>query len=505
MVRASVLALFPLTAVFNGGYGYNRTQVLALNDGSAMVAAGFGGLLRIDPQNHVTQLWKQARNYYWMGNAIALLAPFNESGAVLYVAKWVLGVRADGTIAFRKQVDFADDNGAADTIIAAQDRDGAVWFAHVYGGNRTVYAYIPRFRRVEDVPNGVAQGNLIAAPDGRVYQNTRDGLFELKSLPHFHRNFVRAPIKLSRDGSALDIRAVGPDGSLWASTSTDVIHVHPDGRIHKTVLAPPVFRYSLPPQSFPLTIARDGSVWINGSKLIRIANDDRVAVINLPNYGGRTGGASFSPDNTLWTTVSGENRGVAHFTIGRAHEAPLVVTTRAQPLPNRVFGVAPNVPPSKDIGINREMLVFAPLLGGPWHCTTNAPAMPGFPAYPKTFTMTFTPFIGNTLNRVMTGHHFFIRTLYKSNAGPVFDAYTNEDGSLNYTGGYETLNSVDGLSFSGESREEGGRVITVTERYIHRTATRLVIAIAFDDGRRHEGTISCKRTPVPDVPALFEP
>jgi outer membrane protein assembly factor BamB len=519
-VRAGVLALFP-TTVFNGGFGYNQRPFLALNDGSAMVTASSGTLFRIDAQNRVTLLWKAPRYDYYINNGIELLAPFGESGVVLYVAKWMLGVRADGTVAFRKQVDFADGNSAGD-VTAAQDREGTVWFARVHGDNKTVYAYVPRTRRVEEVPNDVAQGDLVAASDGRVYQNTRDGLFELKSLPRFHRKLAHPPIRLSPGDEVLDIRAVGSDGSLWASTWTGVIHVHPDGRVHKIVLSPPIMVSSGLSRSFDLTIARDGAVWIKGSKLIRIANDDRVAVIDLANYDAWTRGPSFGPDNTPWTTVSGENPGIAHFTIGPSHQAPLVVTTKAQPLPNHILVVAPNVPPPTDIGIRREMLVFAPLLGDPWHCTANAPAIPGFPAYPKTFAITFAPFMGNTLTRVMTGDRFFIRTLYSSNvpstapmagrlfmptptAGPAFYAYTNEGGGLAYAGGDETLYSSDGLSFGGENREKGGRVIPVTERYIRPSATRLAIAIAFDYGGRHEGTISCKRTPIPDVPALYEP
>lgn len=185
---------------------------------------------------------------------------------------------------------------------------------------------------------------------------------------------------------------------------------------------------------------------------------------NLTTTPGR--GPSFGPDNTPWATVS-ENRGVAHFTIGASHQVPLVVAaTGPQPLPSHILVVAPHMRPPTDIGIRREMLIFAPLLGDPWHCTANAPAMPGFPAYPKTFAIAFTPFGGNTLSRVMTGDRLFIRTLYGSNAG---------------------------------------RVVTVTERYIHPSATRFIIATAFNDGQRHEGTISCKRAPTPFVPAIYEP
>ena len=174
-------------------------------------------------------------------------------------------------------------------------------------------------------------------------------------------------------------------------------------------------------------------------------------------------------------------------------------------MPKHILVVAPNVPPPTDIGIRREMLVFAPLLGDPWRCTATARPMPGFPAYPKTFAIAFTPFMGNTLTRVMTGDHFFSRTLYSSNAGPIFEAYTNEGGGLNYAGGYEMLRSSDGISFSGENLDKTGHAIPATERYIRPSATRFAITIDFDDGQRHEGTISCRRTPIPDVPALYEP
>jgi len=113
-----------------------------------------------------------------------------------------------------------------------------------------------------------------------------------------HRNFVHAPISLPGWHAPLDVRAVGSDGSLWASTWTDVIHVHSDGRVHKIVLAPPILVKTAIPQAYPLTMARDGAVWVNASKLFRISNDDRVAVIDLPNYEGWTRGPSFGSDNT---------------------------------------------------------------------------------------------------------------------------------------------------------------------------------------------------------------
>ena len=79
-LRAGVIALFPKT-VFSGAVGYNRKPLLALNDGGAMVAAGYGALFRIDPQSRVTMLWKETRNDYWMNNGIALLRRLTKAAS----------------------------------------------------------------------------------------------------------------------------------------------------------------------------------------------------------------------------------------------------------------------------------------------------------------------------------------------------------------------------------------------------------------------------------------
>lgn len=339
-VRATVLATFPAT-VFGGDLVYNRRPYIALPDGSAMVAAGLGGLFRIDRKNRASVIWKPSQNDYWFSNPIELLAPFND-GVVLYAAKSVIGVRKDGSVAFRKQVNPTEDNGGGENVTATQDPDGTVWIAHRNGTDRSVYAYVPRIHRVEHVPTDIAQGALIASFNGRAYENTPDGLFELGSVPTFRKRFVRKPItspspppgQFGMDGrsSLLDIQAVGSDGSLWASTWTQVIHMHPDGSIHVIRLAPPITAIHMQPINFDLTVAHDGSVWI-ASKPLRITNDDRVQVIDLPdNDGWRR--LSFSPDNSVWTMLDGEN--VAHFSIVPSHQAPFVSTQEAQPLPGYV-------------------------------------------------------------------------------------------------------------------------------------------------------------------------
>ncbi len=187
-VHVTVLATFS-TRVFGAWFEYDRRPVVALNDGSAIVAANIDGLFRIDRHNRVTILWGSNGRDYWYENGP--LAPFSE-GVVLYAEKSVFGVRIDGSLAFRKQVDTV--NGRAENVTAAQDRDGTVWIADANGPQEVVYAYVPQRHRVEEVPSKLAQGKIIAAPDGRVYESARDGLFALSSAPSFRRRFVHAPI-----------------------------------------------------------------------------------------------------------------------------------------------------------------------------------------------------------------------------------------------------------------------------------------------------------------------
>jgi hypothetical protein len=298
---------------------------MALNDGSAIVAAGLGGLFRINRQNRVSVLWRPGQDDYWFINPIELLAPFND-GVVLYAEKSVMGVREDGTIAFRTRINPTEENDRGENVTATQDPDGTIWFAHRNGPDKAIYAYLMRTQRVEEVPSEIAQGALIASSNGCAYENTRDGLFELESVPEFHRSFVHKPVALPSppqgqfglDGgsSPLVIRAVGSDGSLWASTWTQVIHVHRDGSIHVIRLAPPITAVHIPPANIDLTITHDDSVWV-GSGPVRIANDDRVQLIDFPGYYGWRR-LSFSPDNSAWTMLDGTNGAapsVAHFSI----------------------------------------------------------------------------------------------------------------------------------------------------------------------------------------------
>jgi len=337
IVRAHPLAIFS-TSAFGGGFGSARRPVVALSDGSAMVANDEGGLFRIDQHNRVLTLWQPNGSSDWYNDPIELLSSF-RGGAVLYDRKAVMGVRRDGSIAFRKQVDPAE---VGDNITAVQDPYGVVWIAYA-NGPKAVYAFVSHAHRVEELPSEIAQGTIVTSQDGSVYDSTNDGLFELKALPHFQRHFVHGPVPLPTpprhfgiDGypAFLDIQVIGSDGSLWGTTFTQVIHVHPDGSIHVIRLAPPLTAIRIPPHNLELTIARDGAVWL-ASSLVRITNDDRVQKIDLPRHDGWRRGPSFGPDNSAWTILSGESGGaasVAHFSIVPSREQPVVVTEKAQSL-----------------------------------------------------------------------------------------------------------------------------------------------------------------------------
>lgn len=349
-VHAHALATFT-SSVFGDWFGEARRPVVALNDGSAMVEAGSGGLYRIDNQNHVAVLWLPDE-HDWYGDPIELLAPFS-GGAVVYAAKSVLGVRVDGSVVFRKQIENADKNWLGFRVTASQDAKGIVWFSDGNWSKTSVYAYLPHARKIVTLPSVLAQGQIIAAPDGRVYENGHDGLFSLTSAPQVHSRFVHSPISLpprpadqfgiDTFSSSADIQAVGSDGSLWGSTYTQVIHVHPDGSIHTIRLAPPITAIKMPPINFHLTMARDGSVWLPG-KLVRITNDDRVQAIDLPHADGWRLGPSFGPDNTAWAITTGEDGGssenVVHFSISplASRQSSVVITKKAEALPGPTRG-----------------------------------------------------------------------------------------------------------------------------------------------------------------------
>jgi hypothetical protein len=480
---------------------------------------GGGGLFRINRSNRTSILWQPNEvDYYGHTGSLDLLSPLNEGILVLYDSKELRGVRVDGALAFRIPVDAADANGRA-PISAAQDSEGTVWIADGNGPKGMVYAYAPRTQRFESVPGEFAQAVVFADPGRRVYANTRDGLFALGSVPRFDRRLVHAPIpapapapeQYGTDCPTLrGIQAVGPDGSLWASTCTQVIHVHRDGSIHVIRLAPPITSMKGLPSAIQLIMARDGAVWISWRKLIRITGDDEVQVIGIPRNGVWNRSLSFGPDNTGWAVslvFDGGNDSVVHFSISpssqaharnRPSEGSAIITEKAKPLSSAAARAPEHLPETtipKDLGIRGGMLVFAPFLGPAWSCHTNAAPVPGFPPYPRRFSMTFIPLPqGNYLRRHMFARTFSVTTLYDfSVIQRAFRAYTNEGRGGDFVGGGEQLSSDDGLMFSGINSDQSGQTFNVTEKYIWHSPKRFTIYFTFLNEKLHAGNIVCTR------------
>ena len=149
---------------------------------------------------------------------------------------------------------------------------------------------------------------IFRSPNGYVYASNGEGLFELASRPTVRARLVHGPIRWKQVQSYFElglsvspIQAVGRDGSLWASTPTQVIHVHPDGTMHAMRFVEPPNRITMPLQAIPLTMTRDGAVWAWG-KTIRIDNSDRIQVLTLPQQ-DEVGQLRFGSDSSLWLII----------------------------------------------------------------------------------------------------------------------------------------------------------------------------------------------------------
>jgi hypothetical protein len=498
VVSANVLATFS-ASVFWGGLAYNRRSLAVLNDGTVMVAAGRGGLFRIDRQNHVTALWAPSDSNYGSGDSIELLAPF-AGGVVVSIGNVVLGIREDGSLQFRKQVESSRNGGRTNAI---EDRDGTVWLQNLDAPDTTTYAYFPHDGLVKAVPKQIATGQIFPGADRRVFMTATDGIFELRSVPRFERRFVRAPVTLppgmfARPGidaftSSLHVQAAGRDGSFWGSTLTQIVHVLPDGTIRALRLAPPIMWMSMPPRPFELTMAPDGSVW-TASPLARVTDDDQIQKVVIADHDGWRLGPSFAPDGSLWTDVTKGNQGdesVVHVTLAPTTSETATVTDAARPS-RTATTLSPAILPAGKPPLDGRMGVFLPLMGDPWSCSATGPQMTGFPAFPKTFSISFLATGGPYVIREMRGDGFYIRTSYEHSGDNKFISFTNDD-SIHQSGGYEELFSEETLSFSGINKPYNSSLVSVEERYDIQAATRFTIYKKFYSKTAQQLTIACSR------------
>lgn len=237
------------------------------------------------------------------------------------LADTTAALREDGSVAFQLPFSYAS---------VAEDAGGVVWLFKAGPSDRTVYAYLPRTARMMSVeaPDDIV--SMFRSPNGHVYVSNFDGLYELDAQPTAHARMVHGPLETFGE-SAGSIQAVGADGSLWATTPTDVIHLRPNGTRRVMHLTSPtnmeVSSAMTPPIS--LTMSPDGAVWNTGSNVVRIGNDDRVAVWHLPPSEQR-GDLKFAPDSSLWVVAN--DAGVAQ-SLGIVHVVPAAAPRRSPAWP----------------------------------------------------------------------------------------------------------------------------------------------------------------------------
>ncbi len=103
--------------------------------------------------------------------------------------------------------------------------------------------------------------------------------------------------------------------------------------------------------------------------------------------------------------------------------------------------------PARADDLTGQMAPFSYLLGAPWNCSTNVPAMGGQPARTDKGTGTFDVVPGNVMhNRVQTAMY----------VGDFYFGYTDRmstywQTSADNIGGYSFLTSGDGKTYSGTS------------------------------------------------------
>ncbi len=296
-------------------HGDNPSKVVALRDGSAIVSAN--ALFRIDYRDRVTTLWPSFTDSSGGENFFEMMAPFREGVLAFYWPNsdyrqsWVVGVRTNGSLAFRIPLGEPHGGYTGESLRAAQDHDGVIWIDEPdrFSGSG-INAYFPQSGAIERLADF---GGLFLSPAGRAYAHN-NGLYVLGGRPRAHTRFLHTQVPLPSPpanqrgvdhySGTMGIAEVGPDGSFWGSTLTQVVHLHPNGMLRVIRLRHPVFLEMHPQVDISLRMAPDGSVWFQGfEKFVRITKDDRVQVIPLPlpnedPYAGID--YSFGPDSSVW-------------------------------------------------------------------------------------------------------------------------------------------------------------------------------------------------------------
>jgi hypothetical protein len=293
---------------FNGNEPHS---VLALDDGSVVVDAG-EQLFRVDRDNRITNLWGALPGDQLGSGRLYLIAPYRKGFLLVrsHSSSWLMGVRPDGSVAFNMPGIYPKN--------AVQDTLGFLWIYHFGDPKSTIYAMAPNEGGVSSIQKTSGDWNgLFADSHGSIYASLgyngdlykldlQNGAVETRFA---HASIAAIPQLTGQVGSdyspgQVAVQAIGPDGSLWASTLTQVIHIHADGTSVVMRLREPFFQMMHPIPDIPLKMAPDGSVWIQTwHEFVRITNNDRVQAIHAParaDGNDYTVDFSFAPDSSMW-------------------------------------------------------------------------------------------------------------------------------------------------------------------------------------------------------------
>lgn len=269
------------------GFLYSGPAIIPLDDGT-IVAASFG-LYRVTPRGAVERFWAtDGGQPDWF-----------DSGMPGVVVGWwpdnehLIGIRLDGTQAFSLPTP-----GPA---VVIYDGNGTLWFS-IWGPPPAVYAISNESGAANLVPE---MAGLLYAFNGRAYSRSPDGsIVLLRGFPHVTYRIVGQTVRVPLDFGAdrffdLPLSAVGPDGSLWGSNVTSIVHVHPDGSIREIVLKRHPTAITHLPMPIAFHLARDGTVWL--SPTVRVLNNDQIQEIRYPPGGlGPSSSVTAAADGSIW-------------------------------------------------------------------------------------------------------------------------------------------------------------------------------------------------------------
>jgi hypothetical protein len=277
-------------------------SIAALDDGSVMVIGD--GLYLISGRNRVDMLWPPRAQDFWYG-----LSPAREGAMALYRNEDVLGVREDGSLAFRFAVPGAD-RGHVDHLTLLEDRHDTIWMLASVNYVQALYSVNESTGHAKAATVNSVIARIFLDPKGEAYVALRDGtilLLNASSEPRariFHEPVAlesAPPGQFGTDG-AWEVEGVGSDSSIWLSNFTTVAHVHPDGRIAYRRLIVPFTSWKTIPGAISLRVAPDGSAWAYAPEgFVRITDADAVQSVTVPRpMSGFAFPYAFAPDGSVW-------------------------------------------------------------------------------------------------------------------------------------------------------------------------------------------------------------